>query len=97
METKLPTYTPYRRVEEIVAKSGKTEERKRNYSYLGEVEKKKDNEEDAKDINPYFQENFKVTEKESPITKFKQENEEASPEKQLNFSEKITPVNAEPS
>lgn len=60
LESKLPAYTPYRRVEEIVAKSGKTEERKRNYSYLGEVdsykpERKKDNEEDVKDINPYFQ------------------------------------------
>lgn len=77
-----------------MAKSGKTEERKRNYSYLGEVEKKKDNEEDVKDINPYFQENFKVSEKESPIIKYKQENEEASPEKQLNFYEKNITVNA---
>ena len=60
LEAKLPAYTPYRRMEEIVVKSGKTEERKRNYSYLGEVdsykpEKKKDNEEDVRDINPYFQ------------------------------------------
>lgn len=60
LEAKLPTYTPYRRVEEIVAKSGKTEDRKRNYSYLDEVdsykpEKKKNNEEDVKDVNPYFQ------------------------------------------